>query len=86
MATPPVSYAHIVRIPGVVGGEPIIRDTRVPVRSIILLHRHYGEIERVLLAFPRVSRAAVEEALAHYEAHRPEIDRLIAENEAYGGS
>lgn len=82
MASRPAAFAHITCTPGVVGGGPVMRGTRVPVRSIAVIHRLYGDIERVLAAFPRVSRVAAEEALMYYEAHRAEIDRSIRENEA----
>lgn len=76
------TFPHIVRNPVIVGGEPVIDGTRVPVRSIVIIYRLYRDMARVLKAFPHVSGAAAEEALAYYEAHREEIDRDIAENEA----
>jgi uncharacterized protein (DUF433 family) len=84
MATRPTTFSHITRVPGVVGGEPVVKGTRVPVRSIVIIHRLYGSIDRVLAAFPRVSRTAAEEALAYYDEHRDEIDRWIADNEEPG--
>ena len=72
---------RIVREPGVCGGEPTIRGTRVPVRSIAIQWQYYGDLERVRSAFPQIDIPAIEEALAYYEAHREEIDRLIEENE-----
>ena len=80
-STHDTTYTHIVRIPGVVGGEPVIEGTRVPVRCIVIAFRLYGSLERVLEAYPRVSREAAEEALSYYEANRAEIDRYIQENE-----
>jgi uncharacterized protein (DUF433 family) len=76
------TFPRSVRDPAIVGGEPVIEGTRVPVRSLVIIYRLYGDEARVLKAFPHVSRAAVEEALAYYEANREEIDRDIAENEA----
>jgi uncharacterized protein (DUF433 family) len=73
-------FPHVVRDPRIAGGEPIIRGTRVPVRSIVLLCRHEG-IDGVCRAFPGVKREAVEEALAFYEQNRAEIDHAIAANE-----
>jgi uncharacterized protein (DUF433 family) len=73
--------ARIVRDPAVCGGEPTIEGTRVPVRSIIIQWQFYRDLERVQSAFPRVNVPTIKEALAYYEAHREEIDRLIEENE-----
>jgi uncharacterized protein (DUF433 family) len=80
------SYKHIERVPGVVGGDPVIKGTRVPVWSIVIHQQLYGTIADIERAYPRVSRAAAEEALAYYEAHREEIDAIIAENEAIANS
>lgn len=75
---------RVVREPRILGGEPTIKGTRVPVRSIVLAHRRYGDAERVRQAYPMLDRAAVEEALAFYTANREEIDQHIAENETDG--
>lgn len=67
----------IVRNPRVQGGEPVIRGTRVPVRSIALACHEDGlepaEIAREFL----VDVAAVKAALAYYDAHKDEIDHII---------
>jgi uncharacterized protein (DUF433 family) len=71
----------IVRNPRVQGGEPTIRGTRVPVRSIVVARdRYHGELARVAQAFA-VDEAAVRAALAFYDANKAEIDRIIDENE-----
>ena len=67
----------IVRNPQVLGGEPIVRGTRVPIRSIVLAFREFGGIQGVLDASPQFTQAHVREALAFYEAHKEEIDRYI---------
>jgi uncharacterized protein (DUF433 family) len=67
----------IVRNPRVQGGEPVIRGTRVPVRSIVIASAEYGgDLARVGRAFS-VDPAAVEAALAYYEQHKAEIDLII---------
>ena len=78
----PASFAHVVRVPGVVGGEPTIAGTRIPVRSIVLTWRYNPDVEYLCQAFPRLTPALVREALAYYDAHSEEIERYIAENEA----
>ncbi len=80
------TFPHIVRVPGVVGGEPVIKGTRVSVRSIVLYFRAYRDIDRIRQAVPHISADAIKEALAYYEAHREEIDRYIAEDEAEDGT
>ena len=71
----------IVRDPLVQGGEPVIRGTRVPVRSIVIAAEEYGgDLTRVGRAFS-VDVAAVGAALAFYEQHKAEIAGIIEKHE-----
>lgn len=78
--------ARIVRKPGVCGGEPTVEKTRIPVRSIVVQWQLSGDLETVRGAFPQLDLPAIKAALAFYEAHRAEIDRLIEESEAFAYS
>lgn len=72
----------IVCDPRVHGGEPVIRGTRVPIRSIILaLQDDYPDDPPAVAEAYRVSRAAVEAAVAYYRAHQAEIDRIVEQHE-----
>ena len=82
MTTRQTSFKHIERVPGVVGGDPKIRGTRVPVWIIVRYWQMHGTLAGITDAYPHVSREAAEEALRFYEVNRDEIDRAIAENEA----
>jgi uncharacterized protein (DUF433 family) len=83
MALPqPQAFPHIVRVPGVVGGEPVIRGTRISVRSIVMYLRIYGDVNRIHQALPHVSVSLIREALEFYDANRAEIDHYIALDEA----
>lgn len=70
---------HITRTPGVQGGEPVVRGTRTPVRTIaILYHETYpDDLERVRASLPHLEPVQIEAALEYYRAHRPEIDAAI---------
>ncbi|HEV8633093.1 MAG TPA: DUF433 domain-containing protein [Chloroflexota bacterium] len=71
----------IVRNPRVHGGEPVVRGTRVPVRSVVIaFERHGGDLARVARSFT-LTPEQVRAALAYYDAHKAEIDRIIAERE-----
>ncbi len=74
-------FPNIVRDPWIVGGEPTIRGTRIPVRSVVLIHNENG-FEYTCEAFPSASPEQLQEALEFYREHREEIDRYIGENEA----
>jgi len=71
---------RIVRNPRVLGGEPIVRGTRIPVRSIVLAAREYDGTEGVLTAYPQLTLIDVQDALAFYAAHKAEIDWDIQAN------
>ena len=79
-------FPRIVRDPVIVGGEPTVQGTRVPVRSIVVLYQLYGDTERLRRAFPRLGDDDIREALDFYRAHRKEVDILIAENEDNGAA
>ncbi len=68
--------------PQVLGGEPKIRGTRLSVRTIVVAHRGWGDIDRILDAYPELTRRDVEEALAYYEAHRSEVDAYVLRDQA----
>ncbi len=82
----PRHFSRIVRDPVIVGGEPTVQGTRVPVRSIVVLHQLYGDTERLRRAFPRLGDDDIREALDFYSAHREEVDALITENEDSGAA
>lgn len=77
------TISHITTVPGVQGGEPVVRGTRTPVRTIaVLYHETYpGDREEVRKALPHLTSDEIDAALAYYALHRHEIDALIAEHE-----
>jgi uncharacterized protein (DUF433 family) len=68
---------RIVRNPGVLGGEPIVRGTRLAVRHIALIWRERGDAHGVVAAYPQLSEANVQEAVVYYADHQVEIDNFI---------
>ena len=82
MVTTKTGRDQITCDPAVHGGEPVVRGTRVPIRSIVLsLQDDYqGDRAAVARAYA-ISLAAVEAALDYYQQHHDEIDRAIAQHE-----
>jgi uncharacterized protein (DUF433 family) len=82
MVTTRAERRLIMHDPCVHGGEPIIRGTRVPIRSIILaLQDDYpGDLPAVAEEY-RISLVAVEAALDYYDAHQAEIERIVEQRE-----
>lgn len=71
---------HVERDPQVLSGEPIVRGTRISVRSIVLAEREFRGVSGVLTAYPHLTTAQVHDALNYYATHTSEIDRYIREN------
>ena len=67
----------IARNPGICGGEPIIRGTRISVANIVELHHLLGwDIRRIREEYP-LTYQQVLAALEYYEEHAKEIDGYL---------
>ncbi|MBO9370094.1 MAG: DUF433 domain-containing protein [Chloroflexi bacterium] len=76
----PTEHPYVVCVPGIAGGEPIIKGTRVSVRAIAMHYKAGETLEEILDAYPHVPPAAVLDAISYYLDHQEEIERLIEEN------
>lgn len=71
-------HPYIVRRASIQGGEPTIRGTRMPVRAIAQYVLRQGIAPEALAKeFPRLSLAAIYDALSFYYDHRRFLDKLI---------
>ena len=78
---PPVKPA-ITRTPGVCGGDACIRNTRIPVWSLVATRRlGISDDEFQNYFVTPLTLADVQAACLYYEQHREEIDNDIKENE-----
>lgn len=80
LETKHTEHPYIVHVPGIASGEPIIKETRVPVRAIVLHYKASETLEDILEAYPHVPPAAVFDAISYYLDHQEEIEALIEEN------
>ncbi len=76
----PTAHAYIVTDDQILGGEPIIKGTRTPVRAIVELWRLGVAPEEVPRRLPHLSLAQVFDALSYYSDHQEEINRHIERN------
>jgi uncharacterized protein (DUF433 family) len=82
---PVVAYPHLERQPGLRGGHPVVRGTRIGVHDVVGLLQTGETVDSVVSrCFPSLTRTQVYECLAYYEGHRGEIDVLIARQMAAG--
>ena len=68
------------RNPRILGGEPTMAGTRVPVRTIVEATRYIGSIDEIVQAYPMLDRTSVEIALDFYRRNQAKIDGHIAAN------
>ncbi len=67
----------IVRNPGICGGEPVIRGTRVTLRTILASLAEGAWIDEILTDFPTLTEAQVRGVIA-YAAASAEEDLPVA--------
>lgn len=54
----------ITQEPGICGGQPVIKGTRVPLRTVLASLAQGSTIEELLREFPTLSEQAVKAAIA----------------------
>lgn len=74
-------HRYIVRDDGILGGEPIVRGTRTPVRAVVELWRLGVGPEEILTHLPHLTLAQVFDALSYYADHQVEIQAYIDQNQ-----
>ncbi|MBI3914458.1 MAG: DUF433 domain-containing protein [Chloroflexi bacterium] len=73
-------HPYIHKVPGVVGGEPVIKGHRISVRDIAEWWRLGRSIQKILEAYPHLRLAEVCDALGYFDDHPDEINAYIIAN------
>jgi uncharacterized protein (DUF433 family) len=73
---------HILKTPGICGGDACVRGTRLTVWGLEKWRRLGWDDTRILRAYPQLTLGDLRVAWAYVAANREEIDRAIRENEA----
>ena len=71
---------YVTRDSRILSGEPIIKGTRTPVRSIVQMWRMYGSPEEIVRGLPHLTIAQVFDALSYYSDNQTEINEYIEKN------
>jgi uncharacterized protein (DUF433 family) len=80
-AAQPTDHPYIERVPKILSGEPIIKNTRTPVRAIVEHYLILGDTpDEIASQLPYLRLAQIFDALSYYEDHREEIDKYIEMN------
>ena len=72
-----IKHVYIMSHPKIQGGEPTLRGTRIPVRSIVQYVLRQGIPAETIAKEFRISLAAIYGALSFYYDHQNLMDRLI---------
>lgn len=76
-----IEHSYVIKNPKIHGGEPILKGTRFPVRSIVFYVLKEGMLpEQLAREFKHLHLSAIHDALSYYYEHRSEIDHLIKQN------
>src|SRR5215207_2759715 len=81
---PPLTAAehpHVEEVPGRNGGYPVLRDTRIAVRTIVNIHRQGRSLAETLTSFHWLPREQVEGALDYYVRFPDRINQDIEREE-----
>jgi uncharacterized protein (DUF433 family) len=75
-------FPGIKSTPGVCGGDPCIRNTRIPVHGLVELKQLGCDDAKLFDAYPTLTQSDLDNAWEYARAHPKEIQRKIAENNA----
>ncbi|MDW8327056.1 MAG: DUF433 domain-containing protein [Anaerolineales bacterium] len=73
-------HPYVIRMPGVAGGRPVVRNSRTAVWHIARLFRAGYTASEIAQEFEHLSLAAIYDAISYYLDHRSEVDGDIAAN------
>ena len=73
-------HPYVTRVDTILGGEPIIKGTRTPVRAVAELWKFGDAPEEIARKLPHLHLAQIFDALSYYDDHREEIESYIAIN------
>lgn len=71
---------YVAEYPGVCGGYPVIRETRIPVRVVVQLSRAGATLDEMAEMWPTVTPAQIRGALDYYARHPRRVDEDIERN------
>jgi uncharacterized protein (DUF433 family) len=74
----PTEHPHITQTPGICGGRPVVRGTRIPVKTLVGYYRMNYSMTEILAGFPHLTPAECFDALSYYYDHQAEMDSDIA--------
>ena len=77
-------YAHITTNPRIARGAPIIKGTRIAVRTIAGYYQLGLTVDEILQSLPHLTQSQAHAALAFYFDHQQEIEGDLKRNSDVG--
>ncbi len=77
----PTQKDLIQKTPGVCGGNARIRETRIPVWTLVSFRQQGADDSELLRNYPGLTQQDLEAAWSYYAQHPEEIDQVIASDE-----
>ena len=78
--TTATEHLYVVTDDRILGGEPIVKGTRTPVRAVVEMWRMGVAPEEIPTRLPHLTLAQVFDALSYYSDHQEEINLYIERN------
>jgi uncharacterized protein (DUF433 family) len=75
-----IEHPHIERKKGILGGRPVIKNTRTPVKNLIVYYKMGLTPEEIQRELPHLTLAQIYDALSYYFDNQEAIDEEIAED------
>ena len=75
------AHPYVSRVPDICGGRPTIRDTRIPVQTIVGYYKLGMTVDEILAELPHLKAAQVFDALSYYHDNQAEVEADIAASE-----
>jgi len=75
-----VQNKAIQKTPGVCGGSARIRNTRIPVWTLVSFRHQGADSQELLRNYPGLTQTDLDTAWTYYSDHRDEVDQAISEN------
>ena len=77
---PALDHPYVESVPAVLGGEPVVKGMRTPVRAIVERWKFGESVEETARNLPHLRLAQIFDALSYYDDHREEIENYIELN------
>lgn len=79
-ASASLDHPYVESVADVLGGEPVVKGTRTPVRAIVERWKFGESAEEIIRSLPHLRLAQIFDALGYYDDHREEIEKYIELN------